>query len=307
MRPRVLRDVTDVRLTTSALGCDLRHPIGIAPTAFHKIAHPDGEVATARGAAESGSLYVMSTRSTSTPEAVGEAMGDSPWWFQVYVLKDRDFTASLVKRAVAARTRALVLTGDTPVVGRRVRDLVNRFVIPSDLGTIESLERPAAGGGDQHTGVTFDDIGTLAEHGLPVVVKGVLRADDAVACVDAGASAVWVSNHGGRQLDGAISTAVALPEVVDAVGDRADVYVDGGIRRGTDVLKALALGADLCFLGRPILWGLADAGAAGVTGVLDGFATELELGLALAGATSLAEVTPDLLWRGKEPTPTVVQ
>jgi len=230
-------------------------------------------------------------------EDVAEAMGDAPWWFQVYVLNDRDLTESFVRRAAAAGARALVLTGDTPVLGRRLRDIRNRFVLPSHLGTIESLDRPG-NLADQAAGVTFADVAWLAStSNLPVVVKGVLRADDARQCVDAGAAGVWVSNHGGRQLDGAVATADVLPEVVDAVGQSAEVYVDGGVRRGTDALKALALGATAVFVGRPVAWGLTVGGRDGVRGVVDGFRAEFELAMALAGATSVDEVTPDLIAR----------
>ena len=298
LRPRVLRDVRSVTTSTSVLGAPVAHPIGVAPTAFHRMCHDDGEPATAAGAADAGALFVLSTRATAPMEDVADALGDAaPWWFQVYVLNDRDLTESFVKRAAAAGARALVLTGDTPVLGRRLRDIRNRFVLPSHLGTIESLDRPG-NLADQAAGVTFDDVAWLAStSGLPVVVKGVLRDDDARRCVDAGASAVWVSNHGGRQLDGAIATGDALAEVVDAVGSDVEVYVDGGVRRGTDVLKALAMGATAVFVGRPVVWGLTVGGRDGVRGVVDGFRAELELSMALAGAITIDEVTPDLLHR----------
>ena len=295
LRPRVLRDVRVVSTMTTVLGTTFDHPVGVAPTAFHKLCHGDGEPASSGGAADAGGLFVLSTRSTARIEDVAEARAGKPWWFQVYVLQDRDLTASFVRRAVATGCRALVLTGDTPLVGRRLRDLRNRFVLPSDLGTIESLDAPGTLG-DQEAGVTFDHIAWLAEiSGLPVVVKGVLRGDDAERSLDAGASAVWVSNHGGRQLDGAIATADALADVVAAVGERAEVYVDGGIRRGTDVLKALAMGARAAFVGRPVAWALAVGGRNGVRDLLRGFAGELELSMALAGAPTIDDVTHDLL------------
>jgi 4-hydroxymandelate oxidase len=297
MRPRVLRDVSNVSTACTLLGTELRHPVGVAPTAFHRLCHGDGEAATASGAADAGALFVLSTRSSLPIEEVARASGASPWWFQVYILQDRGLTESLVQRAHAAGARALVLTGDTPLVGRRLRDVRNEFVFPGHLGTIESLDRPGSLA-DQEPGATFDDIGWLAEIcDLPIVVKGVLRADDAVRSVEAGAAAVWVSNHGGRQLDGAIASADALPEVVDAVGSRAEVYVDGGIRRGTDVLKAVALGARAVFLGRPVAWGLAVDGRDGVQRVLRAVTLEFELAMALAGASSIDEITPDLIAR----------
>ncbi|HEX7167301.1 MAG TPA: alpha-hydroxy acid oxidase [Acidimicrobiales bacterium] len=295
LRPRVLRDVRTVTTATTVLGVPLAHPIVVAPTAFHRMAHDDGEPATASGAADAGALFTMSTRSTAPIEDVAGALEGAPWWFQVYVLRDRETTDRLVGRAVASGCGALVLTGDTPVLGRRMRDVRNRFVLPSNLGTIESLDRPG-NLADQDPGLTFDDIAWLRDRfGLPVVVKGVLRGDDAVRCLEAGAAAVWVSNHGGRQLDGTIATAAALSDVVDAVGTRAEVYVDGGVRRGTDVLKALALGAAAVMIGRPVVWGLAVGGRDGVREVLAALAAELELAMALAGCASVADVTPDLI------------
>lgn len=296
LRPRVLRDVSSVSTVTSVLGATVAHPIGVAPTALHRMYHDDGEPATASGAADAGALFVLSTRATAPMEDVAGAMGDAaPWWFQVYVLNDRDLTASFVERAAAAGARALVLTGDTPVLGRRLRDIRNRFVLPSHLGTIESHDRPG-NLADQAADVTFEDVAWLADvSGLPVVVKGVVRADDARLSIDAGAAAVWVSNHGGRQLDGAVAPADALREVVDAVGGVAEVYVDGGVRRGTDVLKAIAMGATAAFVGRPVVWGLTAGGRHGVRDVLDGLRAEFELAMSLAGATSIAEVTSDLV------------
>lgn len=295
LRPRVLRAVGTVDTSAVVLGTGVASPIGVAPTAFHRLVHPEGEVATAAGAASAGSLYVLPTRSTTPVEALAAAWDDHPFWYQVYVLVDRGLTTSLIERAVAAGARALVLTGDTPVLGRRRRDIANAFVLPTNLGTVESLDRPGDLG-DQDPDVTFDDIGWLIERfRLPVVVKGVLRADDALRCLEAGASAVWVSNHGGRQLDGAVSTAAALPEICNAVGDAGEVYVDGGVRRGSDILRALALGARAVFVGRPVLWGLATGGAAGVAAVLAGLTQDLALAMQLVGATDLREVTPDLV------------
>ena len=295
LRPRVLRDVTTVDPGTTLLGEAVPHPVLVAPTAFHRMAHPDGEVASARGAAAAGARFVLSTRSTTPVEDVAAALEGAPFWYQVYVLQDRSLTTGLVQRAVAAGATALVLTADVARLGRRLRDVRNGFVVPTHLGTIESLDRPGDLA-DQDAGLTFDDISKLREEtGLPVVVKGVLRGDDARRCVDAGAAAIVVSNHGGRQLDGAISGAAALPEVVDAVGGTAEVYVDGGIRRGTDVVKALALGARAVLVGRPVLWGLATDGAAGVQAVLEDLVGELDLALALCGCRTLEDVTPDLL------------
>lgn len=295
LRPRVLRDVRDVGVETSILGIPFAHPIGVAPTAFHRLVHDDGEPATAGGAADAGALFTMSTRSTTPVEQVAAARGGAPWWYQVYVLQDREHSDALAQRAVDAGASALVLTADTPVLGRRLRDARNNWVMPASLGTIESLDRPGRGA-EQNAGLTFADVRTVADRwSLPVVVKGVLRGDDARACLDAGASAIWVSNHGGRQLDGAIATCDALGEVVEAVEGAAEVYVDGGIRRGSDVLKALAMGARAVFVGRPVMWGLTVGGREGVAAVVDGLVDELILAMTLAGCASLADLTHDLL------------
>ena len=295
LRPRVLRDVSSVEISTMLLGRPVAHPVLVAPTAFHRMAHPDGEAATARGAVAAGARFILSTRSTTPVEEVASALDGADFWYQVYVLRDRGLTVELVDRAKAAGASALVLTADVPRLGRRLRDLVNQFVIPAHLGTIESLDRPDDQA-DQDPSLTFDDIVWLRETtGLPVVVKGVLRGDDALRAVDAGAAAIVVSNHGGRQLDTAISGVAALPDVVDAVADQCEVYVDGGIRRGTDVLKALALGARAVLVGRPVLWALATGSAEGVTSTLTELVGELELAMALCGCRSLDDVTADLL------------
>jgi 4-hydroxymandelate oxidase len=249
----------------------------------------------------------LSTPAPTTLEDIAAAAPELPLWFQVYVLRDRRWTEDLVARAAAAGYRALVLTGDTPNVGHRRRDASNRFALPQGVG-MASLPGGAEAtvvdpddypGARQSPAVTFDDIGWLASISrLPVVVKGVLRADDARRCVDAGASALVVSNHGGRQLDGAVAAADALGEVVGAAGGAVEVYVDGGIRRGTDILKALALGARAVLVGRPVLWGLATAGAAGAQSVLDQLGTELARNMALAGARGVDDVTADLVLPG---------
>jgi 4-hydroxymandelate oxidase len=240
-------------------------------------------------------------------EEVAAAAPDAVRWFQVYVVRDRGWTAELVARAAAAGYRALVLTVDVPRLGNRLRDLRNDFRLPTGLkpanappaGAARQRELAAdvlAQAGQFDPGLTPETIGWLAERsGLPVVVKGVLRGDDAAACLDAGAVGMVVSNHGGRQLDGVVATADALAEVAAAVGDRAEVYVDGGIRRGTDVVKALALGARAVLVGRPVLWALAADGAAGVERLLSGLAAELRLAMALCGAVTVGELTPDLI------------
>ncbi|MBV9255567.1 MAG: alpha-hydroxy-acid oxidizing protein [Actinobacteria bacterium] len=296
LRPRVLRDVSRVDTSATVLGAPVRSPIHVAPTAFHRMAHVEGEDATARGATSAGSLFILSTRSTSRVEDVAAASGHGVRWYQVYVLQDRSKTEEQVKRAVAAGFGALVLTGDTPYLGRRLRDVRNAFEIPANVGTAIA-EASGTGIIDQAADVTFDDIAWLMElSGLPVLVKGVMRGDDATACIDAGAAGVVVSNHGGRQLDGAIASADALREVVDAVGDAGEVYVDGGVRRGIDVVRALALGAQGVLIGRPVLWALASGGAEGVRRLLRALTHELVLAMALCGAPSIADISRDLVF-----------
>jgi 4-hydroxymandelate oxidase len=294
LRPRVLRDVSAVDTTTTVLGTEVSSPVLVAPTGYHRLAHPDGEVASAKGTAEAGGLFVLSTRATTPLGDVAAVAG--PWWLQVYVLRDRGLTAEIVQAATAAGARALVLTGDTPYVGSKARPSAYPAAAPGRC-LVPALENRADEGTWQSPAVTFDDIGWLRDvsGGLPVVVKGVLRADDARACLDAGAAALWVSNHGARQLDGAIATARALPEVRSAVGDACEVYVDGGIRTGRDVLRALALGARATFVGRPVLWALATGGGEGVRHLLTSLRDEVTEAFALAGCRSPAEVTGDLV------------
>jgi 4-hydroxymandelate oxidase len=310
LRPRVLRDVTEVATATSLLGGRVAAPLAVAPMAYHRMVHPDGEAASAAGAAAAGALYVCSTQATMSVEEVAAAAPDAARWFQVYVVRDRGWTAELVARAAAAGYRALVLTVDVPLLGHRPRDLRNDFRLPTGLRPANAPPVAAARqrelaadvlaqAGQFDPALTPATIGWLAERsGLPVVVKGVLRGDDAVACVDAGAAGVVVSNHGGRQLDTVVASADALAEVVAAVGDRAEVYVDGGVRRGTDVVKALALGARAVLVGRPVLWGLAVGGAAGVERVLSGLAAGLRLAMGLCGAVAPGQLTPDLVAAG---------
>jgi 4-hydroxymandelate oxidase len=307
LRPRMLRDVAQVSTAITLLGAEVPIPVLVAPMAYHRMVHPGGEAASAAGAAAAGALYVLSTQATRSIEEVAAAAPGGLRWFQVYVVRDRGWTAELVARAAAAGYRALVLTVDVPVLGNRLRDLRNRFRLPTGLKPANAPPVAAARqrelaadmlaqAGQFDPSLTPDAIGWLAERsGLPVLVKGVLRGDDAVACLDAGAAGVVVSNHGGRQLDTAVASADALAEVVAAVGDRGEVLVDGGVRRGTDVVKALALGARGVLVGRPVLWGLATGGAAGVEQVLSTLAGELRLAMALCGAPTVADLTPDLI------------
>lgn len=292
LRPRVLRDVSRVDTATALLGTPVATPVMVAPTAYHRLAHDDGEVATAKGTAAAGSLLTVSSRVSRRIEDVAAAAG--AWWFQVYVMRDRDLTRRLVERAAAAGAGALVLTGDTPYLGktRQPRGDLPGADFFVNLGELDDRRRA-----EQAHDVTTSDIGWLRDvSGLPVLVKGVLRGDEARRCVDAGASGVIVSNHGGRQLDGALATADALPDVVAALGRQgAEVYVDGGVRDGTDVLRALALGARGVLVGRGALWALATAGADGVQDMLAGLTGELAHAMALAGAPDLSAVTRDLV------------
>ncbi len=291
LRPRVLRDVGSVDTSLTLLGTPLRTPVLVAPSALHGLAHPEGEVATARGTADAGSLLVLSTRASRRLEDVP----CGPWWFQAYVMRDRGLTRALVQRAAAAGATAVVVTGDTPYLGTRPGAGRTALAVDPLINVAEHLtgdERST----EQDPTADLDVIAEIASAaGLPVLVKGVLRGDDAVDCLDAGASGIAVSNHGGRQLDRAVPTAAALPEVVDAVGGRAPVLVDGGLRSGTDVVVALALGADAVLLGRPVLWALAANGAAGVRSCLDAMTADLAHVMGLAGARTLDEVSRDLV------------
>ncbi|MGY1698654.1 alpha-hydroxy acid oxidase [Geodermatophilus sp. SYSU D00766] len=297
LRPRVLRDVSCVDLRTRVLGADLASPFAVAPMAFHALADPDGECATVRGAGDAGCLTVVSTRASRPLEDVAAA-APGPWWFQAYVMRDRGLTEALVQRAAAAGAGAVVLTVDTPHVGRKQRVGGVRIGIPDDEYLVNLARHLVPGtvgreAAEQDPSLTPDVVGRLAEvGGLPVVVKGVLRGDEALRCVEAGAAGVVVSTHGGRQLDRALPSAHALADVVAAVGGRVPVLVDGGVRSGTDALVALALGATAVLVGRPVLWALAAGGAAAVTAVLEELAADLRHVLALAGATSPADLDP---------------
>jgi 4-hydroxymandelate oxidase len=295
LMPRVLRDVSAVDTSVRLPGQPetlARTPIAVAPVGFQGLACPDGELATARGAAAAGALMVVSSRSSRRLEDIGKviAEGGGAWWFQVYVLRDRDLTARMVARAVAAGARALVLTADTPVVGRKRRDRGEGVVTEADF-TANTGPLADLGQAEQAADLTFADIGWLARlGGVPVLVKGVLRADDARACLTAGAAGVIVSNHGGRQLDRAVPTALALPAVAAELSAFAPVFADGGLRTGEDVLTALGLGARAVFLGRPVLWALACGGADGVRDLLIGMTSDLAHVMALAGAATLAGI-----------------
>lgn len=314
---RVLRDVANCEPATQLLGQRLEWPVMLAPTAYHRMAHDDGEVATARGAAAAGTAMVLSTLSNCPMEDVARAATPG-LWFQLYVYRDRGVTRELIRRAQAAGCRAIAVTVDAPIAGRRERDFRNQFTFPSHLpmsnlsgaGSDYSQPRETDGGFMGYLNRMFDPSLTwrdlewlVAESPLPVLVKGVVRPDDALLAQRHGARGVIVSNHGGRQLDGSPATAHVLPAIARALAEAGGgrdpenmaLLVDGGIRRGVDVLRALALGADAALIGRPVLWGLTLAGEAGVARMLELLRHEFMVAMALAGCRNVAEISRDLL------------
>jgi 4-hydroxymandelate oxidase len=310
IRYRTMVDVTTRDLRTTVLGVPVSMPVLVAPMAMQKLAHAEGECATARAARNAGTLMITSTTATTRLSEVIEA-SPGPMWFQLYLYQDRGKTRALIEEAVRSGYTGVVLTVDAPVLGRRERDIRLGFTLPRHL----TLENAAVAGmgvvpdaNEEASGLmlhfrslhdpalTPRDVEWVREvSGLPVIVKGIVRGDDAMRAVEHGAGGIVVSNHGGRQLDTAIPAITALPEVVDAVAGRVEVYVDGGIRRGTDVLKALALGARAVMVGRPVLWGLAVGGEGGVSAVLELLRQEVDLAMALAGARDVSELTRDLV------------
>ena len=308
LHPRVLAGIAEVTPATTLLGTPVSSPVVIAPTAIQGLAHPEGEAATARGAAEVGALMILSSLATCPLEDVAAAAPGAPRWMQVYILRERARTAELVSRAAAHGYGALVLTVDAPVSGLRLREWRMGAHLPDDLALPnlvgDSADRAHEGGfmavvtHEFEPALTPDDIGWLAGlSALPVVVKGVQRADDAVRCMEAGAAAIVVSNHGARQLADAPATADILPEIVDAVDGQAEVYVDGGVRRSPDVVKALALGARAALVGRPSLWALATGGGDGVAALLRWYESELRRAMALCGAATVDALDRTLVRR----------
>jgi isopentenyl diphosphate isomerase/L-lactate dehydrogenase-like FMN-dependent dehydrogenase len=293
LRPRVLVDVAEPSTSVNVLGQEIAFPVIVAPVAFQRVAHPDGEIAMARAAAAAGTIMCLSTLATATLQEV--AATGAPRWFQFYVPKDEALARSIVDQACESGFSALVLTADTPVLGRRERDHRSGFTIPSELpltATDQAGVTPLSAFVKMSASLTWPDVERLSSlSGLPVILKGVLTAEDARLACEHGAAAIVVSNHGGRQLDGVGATIDALPEVVEAVDGRIEVLVDGGIRRGTDVVKALALGARAVLVGRAPLWGLVVDGEAGVRDVLELLRAEFELALQLTGCRTSGEVT----------------
>ncbi len=306
IRPRMLVGVEHRDPGVELLGSRRPHPVLIAPSAMHRLAHPDGELATARAAAATGAIMCLSTLATTTPEALAEAVPDAPRWFQLYVLSDRGVSAELVARAADSGFEALVVTVDLPVLGVREREL--RTPLSPASGTLVS-GADAAGARGPLTPTQFaalidpalnwSDIERfVADSPLPVVLKGILTPEDAVRAAELGVAGVIVSNHGGRQLDTVLPAADALPAVADAVGDRVDLLVDGGIRRGTDVLKALALGARAVLIGRPAIFGLAMGGAEGVQRVIEILLSEFDSAQGLAGAPEASRLDRSFVMPG---------
>jgi len=282
--PRTLLDVTSIDTSTTVLGTPVSSPILLAPVAMQKLAHPEGEAATARAAARAETIMVLSTSATMRPGEVAQAAPGAPRWFQVYVFRDRGITHSLIDEACAHGYSALVLTVDVPILGRREGALRAGFHLPEGLevaGDIFEGLDPS---------VSWRDLEWLAGHGLPIVLKGVLTPGDASVGVEHGAAAIVVSNHGGRQLDGVPASIDALPRVVEAVDGRAEILLDSGVRRGVDVLRAVALGAQAVMIGRPVAYALAVGGEDGVVRVLQLLHDEVELGLRLLGCASIMEV-----------------
>ncbi len=324
---KTLVDIASIDLSTEVMGAQSAAPIIVTPTAAQRLFHPkQGEAAVARAARRAGLIYCLSTLGSTTIEDIAE-ITDGPKWFQVYVWKDRAIVEKALERARAAGFTGVILTVDVPVAGNRERDHVNAFTIPPKINAktvSQVLARPgylmdmatspeiaAANWADMDTGglgiieflnsqfdrsVTWEDAKWMKEvWGGPFAIKGVCRADDARRCLDIGADAVWISNHGGRQLDTSPATIDTLPDIVSAVRGQADIILDGGIRRGTDIIKAIALGATAVAVGRPYLYGLGAAGEAGVSRALELLISALERDMALTGARKLAELNPDFI------------
>jgi isopentenyl diphosphate isomerase/L-lactate dehydrogenase-like FMN-dependent dehydrogenase len=296
LRPRVLRGIERVDTGTTVLGLGLGVPLLVAPVAFMRKAHPDGEPAAARAAEATGAGFCLSTLASASAQEIAAAAPSVARAFQVYVFRDHGFTDEVVAAAIEAGFGALFLTVDLPVLGRRERELRDGWATPEEL--VPSIQAALGRGAWQPGELSLDPALDWAylerlcgSVDVPVAVKGVMTADDALLAAEHGAAGVVVSNHGGRQLDGVAATIDVLPEVAEAIGDRLDVLLDGGIRRGTDIVKALALGAKAVLAGRAPVWGLAAAGEEGAHAVLELLREELALALALLGCRRPAEVT----------------
>jgi isopentenyl diphosphate isomerase/L-lactate dehydrogenase-like FMN-dependent dehydrogenase len=314
LRPRALVDVSKIDLSTEVLGQRIEMPVLLAPVAVQRLAHPEGELATARAATAAGTIMTLSTMASASIEEVA-GVSDGPKWFQLYVHPDRSVSKRMVQRAEAAGYKAVCLTVDVPRLGRRERDFRNRFDYPPGvahrnyIGEVElpPLEIEAGQSALNASAdvlidpsLTWDVIPWLRSFtSLPIIVKGIMTAEDAQLAVEHGAAAIVVSNHGGRQLDGAPATIEALPEIAEGVQGRCEILLDSGIRRGTDILKALAFGASAVLIGRGYIWGLAVGGEKGVTQVLSMLRNELELAMALCGCRSVDEINGDVVRRSQ--------
>lgn len=294
LRPRVLVDVSSIDVRTNVLGMPISMPIMVAPMAMHCLAHPEGECATAQAAGKANTLMVASTTATRTLEEIAQA-ASGPLWFQLYVYPSLQFAERLVRRAESAGYQAIVLTVDLPTLGNREKDRRNNVTIPPPPFT-EANFVDVDKTGQEWVSLTWESLYWLRSiTTLPILLKGILTAEDALQAIEHGMDGIIVSNHGGRQLDTALASIEALPEIVEAVAGRCEVYFDGGIRRGTDILKALALGARAVLVGRPVLWGLAFNGAEGAYHVLDILRKELELAMALSGRPTLNSIDRTLV------------
>lgn len=296
--PRFLRDVSKISMELEVFGQRVSCPIGASPTAMHKLAHPDGELATAQGVHQVGSIMTLSTLSTTSIEDVASQFPDLIKWFQLYLFVDREESLRMVRRAERAGFRALVLTVDAPKFGTRRRDIHNDFKVSANF--VANFDQNSAKGLQSldyiDASITWNDISWLKKiTSLPVLIKGVLTVEDSLLALEYGADGIVVSNHGGRQLDGVPATIEVLSSVVRAVSNRCPVFIDGGVRTGADVFKCLALGARMVFVGRPVLWGLACDGARGVGSVMEILRNELELTMKLSGCAKLTDITSSMV------------
>lgn len=291
LNPSVLTDVSKLDTRVTLFGHELPHPVLIAPTAYHKLLHPEGELATARGAGAASAIYVVSSFTTTPLREIAQ-VATQPLWFQLYVRDDREWTKALVQEAEANGCRALCVTVDTVVTGARNRQQRANFTLPDDVPTPHMT-----GALREQKPLTWKDIEWLQSFAkMPVLLKGILNPDDAEKALQSDVSGIIVSNHGGRNLDTVPATIDALPRIAERIDRRIPVLMDGGIRRGTDVLKAIALGASAVLVGKPICFGLASAGAAGVTKVMDILRNELELAMALTGKATLSSIDRSVIW-----------
>ena len=292
INPSVLNDVSKLDTTVTLFGQNLAYPILIAPTAFHKIMHPEGELATAKGAGKAKAIYVVSSFTTTPLEEI-KKVATEPLWFQLYVRDDKEFTKSLVQKAESLGCRALCITVDSPVTGARNRQVRVNFKLP------DGINAPYTNGAlIQKMPLTWKEMEWLISFAkIPVLLKGILNPDDAEKAIKIGASGIIVSNHSGRNLDTVPATIEVLPRIVERVNKKIPILMDGGIRRGTDVLKAIALGANAVLVGKPICYGLASGGAEGVTKALEILRAEFEMAMALTGRATIGSIDKSLIWK----------